>query len=147
MASLGVAAFVFCLAFGLANIGCKGSKSDPQAEAPPPVKVQQADHGNIFAVDRPERFQFTKAVPYSAAPELSVTGTITPDVSRNVPVISLAAGRVVEIRARLGDTVAKGQMLMTVQSGDISAAYTDYLQAMADEAFAAKQLERAAHSL
>lgn len=142
MASLGVAAFVFCLAFGLANIGCKGSKSDPQAEAPPPVKVEEAQHGNVFAVERPERFQLTKAVAYSAASELRVTGAITPDVSRNVPVISLASGRVVEIRARLGDAVKKGQILMTVQSADISGAYSDYLQATADEALAAKQLER-----
>jgi membrane fusion protein, heavy metal efflux system len=142
VASLGVAAFVFCLAFGLANIGCKGSKSDPQAEAPPPVKVEEAQHGNVFAVERPERFQLTKAVAYSAASELRVTGAITPDVSRNVPVISLASGRVVEIRARLGDAVKKGQILMTVQSADISGAYSDYLQATADEALAAKQLER-----
>jgi cobalt-zinc-cadmium efflux system membrane fusion protein len=33
---------------------------------------------------------------------------------------------------------------MTVQSADISGAYSDYLQAVADEALAAKQLERAA---
>jgi len=65
-------------------------------------------------------------------------------VSRNVPVISLASGRVVEIKTRLGDTVTKGQVLMTVQSADISGAYSDYLQAVADEALAAKQLERAA---
>jgi cobalt-zinc-cadmium efflux system membrane fusion protein len=135
-------AFVSSLAFGLANIGCKGSKSDPQAEAPPPVRVEEAQHANVFAVERPERFRLTKAVPYSAASELRVTGSVTPDVSRNVPVISLASGRVVEIMARLGDSVKKGQILMTVQSADISGAYSDYLQAMADEALATKQLER-----
>ena len=142
MASLRVVAFVSSLAFGLANIGCKGSKSDPQAEAPPPVRVEEAQHANVFAVERPERFQLTKAVPYSAASELRVTGSVTPDVSRNVPVISLASGRVVEIMARLGDSVKKGQILMTVQSADISGAYSDYLQAIADEALATKQLER-----
>lgn len=128
----------------LAAESCKRPPGNPAEEAPPALKVQQADHGNIFQVDRPERFQLTKAVPYRAAPELRVTGTVNPDVSRNVPVISLAAGRVVEIKARLGDTVAKGQVLLTVQSGDISAAYNDYLQAVADEALSAKQLERAA---
>jgi cobalt-zinc-cadmium efflux system membrane fusion protein len=60
-----------------------------------------------------------------------------------VPVVSLAAGRVVEIKARLGDTVKKGQVLLTVQSADISGAYSDYQKAVADEKLAATQLERA----
>jgi cobalt-zinc-cadmium efflux system membrane fusion protein len=49
---------------------------------------------------------------------------------------------VIEIHARLGDTVTKGQLLLKVQSADISAAYSDYQQAVADEALARKQLER-----
>jgi membrane fusion protein, heavy metal efflux system len=32
-----------------------------------------------------------------------VTGVVQPDIARAVPVISLASGRVVEIKARLGD--------------------------------------------
>ena len=68
---------------------------------------------------------------------------MTPDVSRNVPVISLAAGRVVEVHAKLGDTVTKGELLMRVQSADISGAFSDYRQAMADETLAKAQLARA----
>jgi len=129
---------------GLTLESCKRAASNPAEEAPPALKVQQADHANVFEVDHPERFRTTKAVAHQSAPELRVTGTVNPDVSRNVPVISLASGRVVEIKTRLGDTVTKGQVLMTVQSADISGAYSDYLQAVADEALAAKQLERAA---
>ncbi len=77
------------------------------------------------------------------APELNVTGVVNADVSRNVPVISLASGRVVEIRAKLGDTVTKGQLLMRVQSADISGAFSDYRQAVADEVLAHAQLDRA----
>jgi len=130
---------IFFLAFQLA---CKAPKSDPQAEAPPPLKVQPVEDRNVFDVDRPERFPLTTAVSHSARSELKVTGTVNPDVSRNVPVISLASGRVVEIHTRLGDTVTKGQLLMKVQSADISGAYSDYQQAIADEALARKQLER-----
>jgi cobalt-zinc-cadmium efflux system membrane fusion protein len=137
-------ALTSCLLLGLANVNCKRPPTNPPEEAPPALKVQEADHGKVFEVDRPERFQLTKSVVYHVAPELKVTGTVTPDVSANVPVISLAAGRVVEIKARLGDTVTKGQLLMTVQSADISGAYSDFEQAIADEALAAKQLERAA---
>jgi cobalt-zinc-cadmium efflux system membrane fusion protein len=77
-----------------------------------------------------------------ATSQLKVTGTVNPDISRNVPVISLATGRVVEISARLGDTVRKGQLLLRVQSADISGAYSDYQKAVADEQLARTQLER-----
>jgi cobalt-zinc-cadmium efflux system membrane fusion protein len=85
----------------------------------------------------------TTATAYDAAPELPVTGVVSPDVSRNVPVISLASGRVVEVRAKLGDTVTKGDLLMRVQSTDISGAFSEYRQAMADEVLARAQLARA----
>jgi cobalt-zinc-cadmium efflux system membrane fusion protein len=58
-------------------------------------------------------------------------------------VISIATGRVVEIKARLGDTVKKGQLLMRVQSADIAAAFSDYRKAEADEKLASTQFERA----
>ena len=130
------------VALGLLYTGCKQPESDQKAEAPPPLKVQRVEDRNVFDVDRPERFPLTKAVTHIATSELKVTGTVTPDVSRNVPVISLASGRVTEIHARLGDSVTKGQLLMKVQSSDISGAYADYQQAIADEGLARKQLER-----
>src|SRR6202165_1105751 len=75
--------------------------------------------------------------------ELVVPGVVAPDVSRNVPVITLASGRVVGIYARLGDTVQKGQLLLTVRSADVSGGYSDYRKAVADETLARTQLERA----
>src|SRR5207245_11603824 len=82
------------------------------------------------------------AEAHEATSQLVVTGTVNPDVSRSVPVISIATGRVVEIHARLGDTVKKGQVLMRVQSADMSAAISDYRKAVADEQLARTQLER-----
>ena len=133
------------LAFSLALsvCGCNGDKSNPQAEAPPPLKVEKVEDRNLFQVDHPERFQLVQAAEHIASPQLKVTGTVNPDISRAVPVISLAAGRVVEIDARLGDTVKKGQLLLKVQSVDISSAFSDYQSAVADENLANTQLERA----
>ena len=74
---------------------------------------------------------------------MNVTGVVSADVSRNVPVISLASGRILEIHTRLGDLVEKGQLLMKVQSPDVSQAFSDYQQARADEVLAKRQLERA----
>jgi cobalt-zinc-cadmium efflux system membrane fusion protein len=68
---------------------------------------------------------------------------VTPDISRNVPVVSLASGRVVGIHARLGDTVQKGQLLLTVRSDDVSGGYSNYRKAVADEILSRAQLERA----
>jgi cobalt-zinc-cadmium efflux system membrane fusion protein len=72
-----------------------------------------------------------------------VTGVVAPDVLRNVPVVTLASGRVVDIHARLGDTVQKGQLLLSVRSADVSSGYSDYRKAVADETLARTQLERA----
>jgi membrane fusion protein, heavy metal efflux system len=122
---------------------CNSGKSNPEAEAPPPVKVDKVEDRNVFQVEQPERFKLAQAAEYLAAPELKVTGVVAPDISRAVPVISLATGRVVEIDARLGDTVKKGQVLLKVQSADISGAFSDYQKALADEKLANTQLERA----
>src|SRR5215469_15149557 len=133
---------VTCSALLLYGAGCN-NKSDPQAEAPPPLRVERVEDRNVFQVERPERFQLTMAVEHVAAPELRVTGTVNPDILRAQPVISLAMGRVVEIDAKLGDTVRKGQVLLKVQSSDISGAFSDYQKAVADEQLARTQLERA----
>ena len=133
-----VSAFV-----GFLAVGCGEKPLNPNAGAPPPVKVEKEQDVNLLQVDHPDQFSLVTATQYLAAPTLSVTGTVSPDVSRTVPVISLASGRVVEIRARLGDTVEKGQVLLRVQSPDIASAFSDYRKAIADEALASKQFERA----
>jgi cobalt-zinc-cadmium efflux system membrane fusion protein len=93
-------------------------------------------------VEHPEQFPLATAVEHVSTSQLVATGTVSPDISRTVPVISLAAGRVVEIHARLGDTVKKGQLLLRVQSADMSTAFSDYRKALADEQLARTQLER-----
>lgn len=123
--------------------GCGSAPNDQNAGAPPPLKVERAEDANVFQVDHPEQFPLTAAVEHNATSQLKVTGTVNPDIARNVPVISLATGRVVEIAARLGDTVQKGQLLLRVQSSDISGAYSDYQKAVADEQLTRTQLERA----
>ncbi len=123
--------------------GCNEGKADPKAEAPPPATVVPDMNSNNFKVDHPELFPLATAVAYKAAPALNVTGVVQPDISRAVPVISLASGRAVEVKARLGDTVRKGQLLMRVQSNDVAGAYQTYLKAVNDERLAKVQLDRA----
>ena len=122
---------------------CTTGKADPDAESPPKAVVEPDLDANNFKVDHPERFPLVTAVEHKAAPTLNVTGVVQPDIVRAVPVVSLASGRVVEIKARLGDAVKKGQLLLRVQSNDVSGAYQTYLKAQNDERLGRTQLERA----
>ena len=121
----------------------KRDPPDPKQEAPPPATVERETDSSIVKVDHPEQFPLATAGKHAATNDLRVNGTVQPDISRNVPVISLASGRVVEINARLGDEVKKGQLLMKVQSVDISGAFADYRKAQVAEQLARVQLERA----
>ncbi len=131
------------LSLSLILVGCGETKADPKAEAPPPATVEPDLDANNFKVDHPEQFPLVTAIEHKAAPALNVTGVVQPDIARAVPVISLAAGRVVEIKARLGDVVKKGQLLLRVRSNDVSGAYQVYLKAVNDERLARQQLQRA----
>ena len=101
---------------------CNSRQVDSGAEAPPPVRVEQEMDSSLFKVDHPERFLLSTALEHTTIPAVHVTGVVQPDIARAVPVISLATGRVVEIRARLGDQVQKGQLLLRVRSSDVSGA-------------------------
>jgi len=136
-------AVVLLLAAFLATIGCKSDKVDADAEAPPPAKVIPGVDVSFFAVEHPELYPIVTATQYQAQSQLPVTGTVFPDIARTVPVISLASGRVVDIRARLGDTVKKNQVLLRVRSDDISGGFDAYHKAISDELLARKQLDRA----
>lgn len=132
-----------CLPLSTFMAGCGDGKHDPKAEGPAPAVVEADMDVNNFKVDRPEQFPLATADEYKAPSTLNVTGVVNPDIARAVPVISLAAGRVVEIKARLGDEVKKGQLLLRVRSNDVSGAYQFYLKAANDERLARVQYERA----
>ncbi len=131
------------LALATLLAGCGSTRAnDPAAAAPPPAEVEQDGRADLVKVAHREQFPIATATEFVSAPVLNVTGVVNADVSRNVPVISLASGRILEIHARLGDSVTKGQLLLRVQSADIAAAFSDYRQALADQTLALAQLAR-----
>ena len=138
--------FALMLLAGLSLLslaGCKKAEADAAQGAPPNPNVVPFADAALFTVNHPEQFPLATATEHPTTSELVVTGTVTPDVSRNVPVVSLASGRVNAIHTRLGDTVQKGQLLMTIRSDDVSGGYSNYRMAVADEALARTQYERA----
>jgi membrane fusion protein, heavy metal efflux system len=136
-----------CVSLSLFIAGCERkvrAQDNVAASTGPSATVVEPDlDANNFKVDHPERFPLSTAGEHVAAPELNVTGVVNPDVSKQVPVPSLATGRIVEIDARLGDEVTKGQLLFKVRSADIANAFSNYRQAVKNEELTKLQLERA----
>ena len=137
--SLALALAALC---GLALSGCKSNEGDG---APPPAKVIQVADMNLVTIDANDvaKFPLATATQIESASELTATGSVFPDIAREIPVISLANGRVMDIKARLDDNVKKGQLLLKVQSPDITAAFDTYLKAANDEQLANKAFVRA----
>jgi cobalt-zinc-cadmium efflux system membrane fusion protein len=138
---------IFCPLFLLSSLmtlsGCGKGQGDVAAqEAPPPQQIVQGVDVTLFAVPNPEQYPIVTATRYDAPSQLVTTGIVLPDISRNVPVITLASGRVVDIRARLGDTVQKDQVLLRVRSDDVAVGFDAYRKAVSDELLARKQLDR-----
>ena len=104
-----------------------------------PKVIQVADM-NLITIDENDvaKFPLVTAGQIESASELTATGAVFPDISREVPVISLANGRVVDIKTRLDDNVKKGQLLLKVQSPDVTSAFDTYLKAANDEQMANK---------
>jgi cobalt-zinc-cadmium efflux system membrane fusion protein len=138
--SLALALAALC---GFALSGCKSK--DEGDGAPPPAKVIQVADMNLITIDSGDvvKFPLATAGQNESASELTATGSVFPDIAREIPVISLANGRVVDIKARLDDNVKKGQLLLKVQSPDITAAFDTYLKAANDEQLANKAFVRA----
>jgi len=126
---------VCCVAAILALTGC-GKKFNPASGAATPAQVVETGNAGLVTVDNPDQFSLVTASKIDEPEKLNVTGSIFPDISREVPVISLANGRVVDIKVRLDDNVKKGQLLFSVESPDISSAFDAYLKAVNDEQLA-----------
>ena len=130
------------LLVALSLTGCKHDAASESAEAPPSPKVEEVAGSNLVHVDGAGRFSVVQASSEPVRSKLEVTGSVNPDVSREIPVLSLANGRVIALHVGLGDYVKKGQPVMDVQSPDVSTAFDAYLKAVNDEHLATITLDR-----
>ena len=103
-----------CLAAFVSVTACKKDFT-PADGAPPSPQVVPTGDMSLVSVDKPDQFPLVAGgEAEEASTELNVTGSVFPDISREVPVITLANGRVVNLKARLDDNVKKGQFLFKV---------------------------------
>jgi membrane fusion protein, heavy metal efflux system len=129
--------FLLLLAILAATLAC--SNDTPAATSNPPVTLDP----DVFNADHPELFKTTKAQLRQLPTQITANGVVSPDVNRTIHVTSLGAGRVVDLKVKLGDNVQKGQTLIVISSPDLASAFADYEKAKADEALSHKALDRA----
>lgn len=133
---------VCCLIFAIALAGCKREFNPANGEVSQ-AQVIAAGNGDTISVPQPWQYALVTANSIDVPDKLSVTGSVFPDIDREVPVISLASGKVVDIRARLDDNVKKGQLLLRIQSPDVTSAFDIYRKAVNDEQMTNKACLRA----
>ena len=131
-----------CLAALVSLTACK-KEFNPADGAPPSAQVVPTGDMSLVSVDKPGLFPVVAAEKMEAASQLTATGSVLPDINREEPVNSMANGRVVDIKTRLDDNVKKGQLLLKVQSPDITNAFDTYLKAANDEQLTNKAFVRA----
>ncbi len=140
----------YCLVAGLAllanlfTLACNRSLNakDAETEDPPPAVVENVGGTALLHVTHPEQYPLVAVQSVVTNSEINVTGVVTADISRTIPVVTVASGRIIQVLARLGDRVTKGQVLMRVESADVSEAISDYKQAQADDVLLEAQLAR-----
>ena len=100
------------------------------------VKVAPDVAKALLKTDKVERRQAVRT--------LRLTGEVQHDRTRVVDVPPTASGRVVEVKAFLGDVVRRGDVLAAVHSGDFGEAKAAYLAAYTEFAIAREEQERQA---
>jgi cobalt-zinc-cadmium efflux system membrane fusion protein len=133
--------FVALTATVLVAGGC--TRAADGADQPPAVRIQTASDSSLISAPHVDQIPLVAVTPRDVADELHATGVVGPDITRTVPVNALGGGRVVAVRAKLGESVRKGQPLVVISSPDAGAAASDYQKFAASAALAQKQLERA----
>ncbi|GAA3757123.1 efflux RND transporter periplasmic adaptor subunit [Terriglobus aquaticus] len=115
--------------------GCHKDEEKREAAEAPPATPQVVPSGsdNLIQVPTPKQFPLVAVRLQQVYDTLNVTGSVQPDVSREVPVLSIANGRVVSLHVGLGQTVHKGQLIMDVQSPDVAQAFLAYTTALSNE--------------
>jgi membrane fusion protein, heavy metal efflux system len=72
------------------------------------------------------RLAVARASADSVNLRLTLPGLVESDPARTASVIPPLSGRVLDLKVRLGDRVAKGQVLAVLDSADLAQAYDDY---------------------
>ena len=119
--------------------GAAWAQEEAEAEAPRAGKLT----GEIVHVAHPELFKLAPVTVKNLERRVRTTGSVTWDVNRAVPVSSIAGGRAVDVRVKLGDEVSRDQVLVVVDSPDVAGVLADLRKAESSLRLARKFHHRA----
>lgn len=112
--------------------GMPGAGKAPESAAP-----------HAVAVDAAKRIEVSEVAYATQHPALSLAGKIAYGDDRYSRISSPLVGRVVEVRAHLGDHVKAGDVLLVIDSPEITSVYSDYVKEASDLEYATRSYELA----
>ncbi|MGD0230154.1 MAG: efflux RND transporter periplasmic adaptor subunit [Syntrophorhabdales bacterium] len=135
--------FVLGIAFGARWVRSPGHALALDAPDPPASMIHRADR-IIIPPGSVLRSQLTVAqVGVKDCPRtLVLPASVEADPARTINILPPVAGKVVELRVRLGDRVVKGQALAVIDSADLAQAYADDDKARDEVGRTGRVLER-----
>lgn len=123
------------LIVSLVWLGACGRAEEPSASSAATTTAQKATSRPADAASRVE----TSVVAYSSErAALTLAGKVAYGEDRYSKISSPVQGRVVEVRAKLGDHVKAGDVLLVVDSPDITAAYSDFVKESSELEYATR---------
>src|SRR5438093_4627043 len=130
-----VSGFTLALAFIFLGPSACGRTEEPSASSAATPIVQKATSRPADVESRVE----TAVVAYSSVrAALTLAGKVAYGEDRYSKISSPLQGRVVEVRAHLGDHVKAGDVLLVIDSPDISAAYSDFVKESSELEYATR---------
>ena len=125
--------------------GCgKSEKAEPHNEAEKPAGKEAETSLRLSAEEiRTAGIQFAPLELRDKAEQVIVTATIQANQDKLAHVGPRVPGRIVKVRANLGDRVKRGQTLAMLDSLDLGEARSAYQQAASEAALAGANFERA----
>jgi cobalt-zinc-cadmium efflux system membrane fusion protein len=120
--------------------GCGRAEQPPHSNAATPSQLKKAGPGQAESQPRVE----TAVVEFSPSHQaLTLSGKVAYGEDRYSRISSPLQGRVVEVRAHLGDRVKAGDVLLVIDSPDIAQAYSEYVKEDSDLQYATRAYELA----
>lgn len=120
--------------------GCGRGEQPAHSNAATPSVAKQAGSGPAESQPRVE----TAIVDFSSSHQvLTLSGKVAYGEDRYSKISSPLQGRVVEVRAHLGDRVKAGDVLLVVDSPDIAQAYSEYVKEDSELHYASRAYELA----
>ena len=115
-----LAAFLLTHGFGLMGGAAKVAEG--------PALMERQGNKVVIPEGSPlrSRLAVAPASADSVSLRLTLPGLVESDPARTASVIPPLSGRVLDLKVRLGDRVAKGQVLAILDSADLAQAYDDY---------------------